>query len=105
MKAVSVFRMWPTANAGVAKAAGLPQVQFLPNERMDALFEATVQATEEAIINVLVAARTTIGRDDRKVIGLIHLEAIRLRRLGVPYRRPGPDHRPLTSPAAILSRR
>ena len=30
-----------------------------------------------------------------QVIGLIHLEALRLRALGVPYRRPGPDHTPL----------
>jgi DUF1365 family protein len=30
-----------------------------------------------------------------QVIGLIHLEALRLRALGVPYRRPGPDHKPL----------
>ena len=36
------------------------------------LFEATVQATEEAIINALVAARTLVGRDDHKVIGLPH---------------------------------
>jgi DUF1365 family protein len=30
-----------------------------------------------------------------QVIGLIHLEALKLRLRGVPYRRPGPDHRPL----------
>ncbi len=30
-----------------------------------------------------------------QVIGLIHLEALKLRLLGVPYRRPGADHRPL----------
>jgi L-aminopeptidase/D-esterase-like protein len=45
---------------------------MLPNERMDPLFAATVQATEEAIINALVAARTTVGRDDHTVIGLPH---------------------------------
>ena len=39
---------------------------------MDALFEATVQATEEAIINALVAARTVTGRDDHTVLGLPH---------------------------------
>jgi DUF1365 family protein len=33
-----------------------------------------------------------------QVIGLIHLEALRLRLRGVPYRRPGPDHRPLPDP-------
>ncbi|HWO26151.1 MAG TPA: DUF1365 domain-containing protein [Kofleriaceae bacterium] len=33
-----------------------------------------------------------------QVIGLIHLEALRLYLRGVPYRRPGPDHRPLEDP-------
>jgi L-aminopeptidase/D-esterase-like protein len=35
---------------------GRGQVSSLPNQRMDPIFEATVQATEEAIINALVAA-------------------------------------------------
>ena len=30
-----------------------------------------------------------------RVIGAIHYEAVKLRLLGAPYRRPGPDHRPL----------
>ena len=34
-----------------------------------------------------------------QVIGLIHFEALRLRLRGVPYRRPGPDHRPLDHPS------
>jgi DUF1365 family protein len=32
-----------------------------------------------------------------QVIGLIHWQAIKLRLAGVPYRRPGPDHRPLAA--------
>jgi L-aminopeptidase/D-esterase-like protein len=67
-----LFLAFSTANAGAAKPSGLTQVQFLPNERMDPLFEATVYATEEAIINALVAARTIVGRDDHKVLGLPH---------------------------------
>ncbi|MBA2539755.1 MAG: DUF1365 domain-containing protein [Deltaproteobacteria bacterium] len=39
-----------------------------------------------------------------QVISLIHLEALALRLRGVPYRRPDRDHRPITSPPAILSR-
>ncbi len=31
-----------------------------------------------------------------QVIGLIHYQALKLRLLGAPYRRPGPDHRPLS---------
>ena len=45
---------------------------LLPNERMNALFDATVQATEEAILNALVAAETMTGIDDHKVIALPH---------------------------------
>lgn len=40
-----------------------------------------------------------------QVIGLIHLEALRLKLRGVPYRRPGADHRPITSPRSIVSTR
>jgi DUF1365 family protein len=39
-----------------------------------------------------------------QVIGLIHLEALRLRLAGVPYRRPGLDHRPISAPGSIVSR-
>jgi L-aminopeptidase/D-esterase-like protein len=45
---------------------------MLPNERMNPLFEATVQATEEAIINALVAAETMTGIDNHKVIAIPH---------------------------------
>lgn len=34
---------------------------------IDAVFEATVQATEESIVNALVAAQTMIGRDGNRV--------------------------------------
>jgi D-aminopeptidase len=54
------------------KPSGVAQLMMLPNDRMNALFEATVQATEEAIINALVAAETMTGIDDHKVIALPH---------------------------------
>jgi L-aminopeptidase/D-esterase-like protein len=68
-----IFIAFSTANAG----AGLEQkkplaVQMLPNDRMDALFEATVQATEEAVVNALVAARTMTGADGHAVEALPH---------------------------------
>jgi D-aminopeptidase len=67
-----IFLAFSTANAGAAKADGVAQLTMLPNDRMNALFEATVQATEEAILNALVGARTMIGRDDHKAIALPH---------------------------------
>jgi D-aminopeptidase len=39
---------------------------------MDPLFTATVEATEEAIVNALVAASTTTGRDGHRAIALPH---------------------------------
>lgn len=39
-----------------------------------------------------------------QVIGLIHLEALKLRLGGVPYRRPAAGHRPVVSPPSIVSR-
>ncbi len=45
---------------------------MLPNERISPLFDATVQATEEAVINALVAAETMTGVDSHKVFALPH---------------------------------
>ena len=43
---------------------------MVPNGRMNPLFEATVEATEEAIINAMAAAETMVGRDGHKVEAL-----------------------------------
>jgi D-aminopeptidase len=67
-----IFIAFSTANSGASKASGLSQLTMLPNDRMDALFTATVQATEEAIINAMVAAETMTGVDNHKVIALPH---------------------------------
>ena len=60
------------ANPTAAKADGLARLSMLPNERMNALFEATVQATEEAVVNALVAAETMTGRDGHVAVALPH---------------------------------
>jgi D-aminopeptidase len=44
------------------------------NASIDPLFEATVQATEEAIVNALVAARTMTGVNGTRVFGIPHNE-------------------------------
>jgi L-aminopeptidase/D-esterase-like protein len=67
-----LFLAFSTANPEAAKKDGVISLRMLPHERMDPLFSATVQATEEAIINALVAATTMTGRDDHKVIALPH---------------------------------
>jgi L-aminopeptidase/D-esterase-like protein len=53
---------------------------MLPNDRITPFFEATVEATEEAIINALVAAETMVGVNDRKVIALPHDRLVQLLR-------------------------
>jgi L-aminopeptidase/D-esterase-like protein len=67
-----LFLAFSTANPGAAAADKPVTLTMLPNERMNALFDATVQATEEAIINAMVAAETMTGRDGHKVIALPH---------------------------------
>jgi D-aminopeptidase len=67
-----IFVAFSTANPEAAKTAGIVQLTMLPNDRMNPVFEATVQATEEAIVNALVAAETMTGVDGHKVIALPH---------------------------------
>jgi L-aminopeptidase/D-esterase-like protein len=67
-----IFIAFSTANLDAAKAEGLAQLTMLPNDRIGPLFEATVQATEEAIVNALVAAETMTGADNHRVVALPH---------------------------------
>jgi D-aminopeptidase len=68
-----IFLAFSTANAAAADAvAGLQQMAFLPNDELDGLFEATVLATEEAIINAMVAARTMTGIDGHSLVAIDH---------------------------------
>jgi L-aminopeptidase/D-esterase-like protein len=79
-----IFIAFSTANSRAGVAEGIVQLDMLPNDRMDPLFEATVGATEEAIVNALVAARTMTGFHGHTVAALPHdkLQEI-LRRHGV----------------------
>ena len=47
-------------------------MKMLRNSRMDPLFTAAVQATEEAIVNALVAARTMVGINGHRVEAIPH---------------------------------
>ena len=67
-----IFIAFSTANPGAWKTTGVRTIQMLPNDRMGPVFEATVQATEEAIINAMIAAETMTGADNRTVIALPH---------------------------------
>ena len=67
-----LFIAFSTANPGAAETKGIRQIQMLPNESMNPLFLATVQATEEAVVNAMVAAETMTGINNYKVIALPH---------------------------------
>jgi L-aminopeptidase/D-esterase-like protein len=67
-----IFIGFSTANPGAAKSKGVRQLTMLPNQRLNTIFLATVQATEEAIVNAMVAAKTMKGINDLEVIGLPH---------------------------------
>ena len=67
-----IFLAFSTANPDAISPRGLRQVTMLPNDVLDPIFLATVQATEEAVINAMVAAKTMTGINGRTVIGLPH---------------------------------
>jgi L-aminopeptidase/D-esterase-like protein len=67
-----IFVAFSTANPEVAKKSGTARLTMLPNERISPLFWATVNATEEAIVNALVAAETMTGIDGNTVYALPH---------------------------------
>lgn len=67
-----IFIAFSTANPGSALRVGDKQAEFLPNDSLGPLFRATVEATEEAIVNALVAGRTMTGIDGNTVYGLPH---------------------------------
>ncbi|HSY58542.1 MAG TPA: P1 family peptidase, partial [Terriglobales bacterium] len=48
-----IFIAFSTANPGAGMAQKSANVQMLANEQLDSLFEATVQATEEAVVNAM----------------------------------------------------
>ena len=68
-----IFIAFSTANPGAGlEGKSTVDVRMLPNDRMDALFEATVQATEEAVVNAMVAASTMTGPEGHTVEALPH---------------------------------
>jgi D-aminopeptidase len=66
-----IFIAFSTANRDAASGP-VAHVDTLNNNDMTPLFEATIQATEEAVINALIAAETMVGRDYNRVIALPH---------------------------------
>jgi D-aminopeptidase len=67
-----IFIAFSTANPRAAAGKQVVTLKMLPNDGIDPLFAATVQATEEAIVNAMVAAETMTGIENHKVAALPH---------------------------------
>ncbi len=67
-----IFVAFSTANPGAASGQPVAPLSMLSNARITRLFNATVEATEEAIINAMVAAETMVGRDGNRSEALDH---------------------------------
>lgn len=62
-----IFIAFSTANPGASDREEDQTVHMLPNDKISQLFLATAQATEEAILNALVAAKTMVGKNGTTV--------------------------------------
>jgi L-aminopeptidase/D-esterase-like protein len=67
-----IFVAFSTANAGAADDKGTVALKMMPNEHLDPLFAATVQATEEAVTNAMLAAETIKGADNVRAEAIPH---------------------------------
>ncbi|HVW15413.1 MAG TPA: P1 family peptidase, partial [Mucilaginibacter sp.] len=75
-----IFIAFSTANPDAFSRTKSTQVEMLPNDQLNPLYEATVQSVEEAIINAMVAADTMEGVNGNKAYALPHDAVIRLLR-------------------------
>jgi L-aminopeptidase/D-esterase-like protein len=73
-----IFVAFSTANSGAAARDKKVSAEMLPNDAMTPLFLATVQATEEAIVNAMIAAETMTGINGHTVHALPHDRLIEL---------------------------
>jgi D-aminopeptidase len=67
-----IFIAFSTANPEAAKTEGIAHLEMLPNERINPLFREVANATEEAIVNAMVAAETMEGINGNTVYAIPH---------------------------------
>lgn len=67
-----IFVAFSTANPGVASDTAVTAVRMLPNDAINGIFRGTVEATEAAITNALLAAETMTGANDVRIFALPH---------------------------------
>jgi L-aminopeptidase/D-esterase-like protein len=67
-----IFVAFSTANPGGYAQDHVVDLKMLPNEMIEPVFAATVQATEEAVVNAMIAAETMTGADNHRVRAIPH---------------------------------
>ena len=65
-----IFIVFSTANPHAFSNTDNENVTTIPNEHINALFTATIEATEEAIVNALFAGKTLTGINGNTVFGM-----------------------------------
>ena len=58
-----LFLSFSTANRSNASVDSVEHITALPNDRLNPFFQATIDATEEAVVNAMLAAETMVGAD------------------------------------------
>jgi D-aminopeptidase len=67
-----IFFAFSTAESSDEDEFGLRSFVLYPDNRMNPILEATVQAAEEAVVNCLVAAETMVGVNSNRVHAIPH---------------------------------
>jgi D-aminopeptidase len=67
-----IFLAFSTANPGAFRRGGASTIQMMSNDDLNGLLDATVDATEEAIINAMIAARTMVGLNGNTIYAVPH---------------------------------
>jgi L-aminopeptidase/D-esterase-like protein len=75
-----IFVAFSTAKTTPLDRGPVEQVRMLPNEQLDPIFLATVQAVEEAVVNAMIAARDMTGVDGHKVRAIPQKELVEVLR-------------------------
>lgn len=82
-----IFLAFSTANADPYKGGTIGTASYLGNDDLDGVFEGTVQATEEAIVNAMVAARDMRGEAGHYAKAISHKDLVRLLKRFNRYRK------------------
>lgn len=67
-----IFIAFSTANPRAGDADHVVDLKMLPNDKLDPIFAATIQAVEESIVNAMIAAESMTGIENHHVAALPH---------------------------------